>query len=136
MKRSRFLGLKWTACLAVAGLMGGCAPGDGQDIETENRAEPLPVRVEVVRKRVIVDRLILPCTAEPYEAVKVSAEVAGRVTKMTHDEGEQVKAGEVLFLCDTERLQAQVARAEAAYDLAVACCKPLQIRRVSGGEIG
>lgn len=109
-----------SAVLLVAFLT-GCKRGtDASTTVASNPVEPVAVREVVVAASVIVDRVILPCSVEAFDEVKISAEVAGRITKLTHDEGQEVKAGEILFLCDTERLQADVDRAKAAFELAEA----------------
>lgn len=121
MKHTMFAFLTVGACLIVCLSLGtGCKAKSAPADSTPAAVEPIPVRVLVVAPSVIVDRVILPCSVEAFDEVKISAEVAGRITKLTHNEGQEVKAGEVLFLCDTERLQADVTRAKAAYELAQA----------------
>lgn len=114
----------------------GCRPGNpsGQteaqsagteaavtaDLVKRNGADPVAVRVEVVKKQPIVDPIILPCSAEPFDAVKVSAEIAGRVVAVTHEEGEPIKAGEVLLRLDPGTMPAEADRAQASLTLAEA----------------
>ncbi len=102
MKRLIFVRLLAAAFVVMAVTFTiGCDPGQDQAAdENNNPVEPVPV--------------------------KVSAETSGRITKMTHDEGEKVKAGEVLFLCDTERHQAEVDRAQAAFELAEATLRRVE----------
>jgi len=95
----------------------GCGKKD-KPAEQTCEVAPLKVQIQVVAPSVIVDKVILPCSVEAFDAVLISAEVAGRITKVTHEEGERVQAGEPLVCCDTEQLQADVDRAQAAFELA------------------
>ncbi len=52
------------------------------------------------------------------EQINVGSEVAGRVAQVLADEGQQIKAGQVLFQLDDTLLSAQRAQAEAAVNTA------------------
>ena len=50
------------------------------------------------------------------ESISMAAELSGRIVELLVDEGQAVKAGDVLFRLDDSLLQSQRARAQAAYD--------------------
>lgn len=56
----------------------------------------------------------LPGRIEPYRTAEVRARVDGIVLKRTYDEGQVVKAGQVLFRIDPAPLKAQVDAAQGA----------------------
>src|SRR5262245_21130555 len=53
------------------------------------------------------------------ETVQIASEIAGRVTQLPFEEGSPVKAGDVLVKLDDALVQAEVADAQARYDLAI-----------------
>jgi len=57
-------------------------------------------------------------TAEAIQGVTVSADLPGTVYKINFESGQQVKAGDVLVELDTRQERAQLAAAEADYELA------------------
>lgn len=61
-----------------------------------------------------------------WEEVRISPEVAGRLTEVLVDEGAQVKAGEPLAMLDHRILDAQQAQAEAAIHVAEANARAAQ----------
>ncbi len=75
------------------------------------------VEVVTVRRDTLDDVVVLPMCAETVEEgfVRVSAETSGAVTWLGPKEGEAVKAGDVILRIDTERLEAELASAQAGY---------------------
>ena len=59
--------------------------------------------------------------------VSVMSEVSGRIVALTADEGDQAQAGELLAQLDGELLEAQLAEAEAAVELAKAALARAQV---------
>jgi RND family efflux transporter MFP subunit len=81
-------------------------------------AGPPPALVEVasVVEQMVLTRITLVGTAEPWLETVVASEGDGRVNKMLIEEGDQVKKGQALCEQDTTqlRLQIEAARAELA----------------------
>ena len=57
-------------------------------------------------------------TAQAIQGVTVSADLPGTVDKINFESGQQIKAGEVLVELDTRQERAQLAAAEADFELA------------------
>jgi membrane fusion protein, multidrug efflux system len=57
-------------------------------------------------------------TAQAIQGVTVSADLPGTIDKINFESGQQIKAGEVLVELDTRQERAQLAAAEADFDLA------------------
>jgi membrane fusion protein (multidrug efflux system) len=111
------LGLIVVVAGAVA-LVAFALPARQRDVPP---AGPRPVNVEVMTVRAIPllpDTFVAPGNVEPNRVVSVAAEVAARVEELPVEEGEPVRAGEVIARLNTDLLQAEVdrTRAQAAYD--------------------
>lgn len=84
------------------------------------RNEKIPnVSVQALEALMLEDRLALTGTLEPWEDVVVSAETIGQIGWQGVEEGQQVKAGDVLLRIDTRTLEAQLAQARAEHKLAL-----------------
>ncbi|MBQ9351920.1 efflux RND transporter periplasmic adaptor subunit [Phyllobacterium sp.] len=57
-------------------------------------------------------------TLKAKESVTLASEIAGRIATISFEEGQAVKAGDILIALDTSVLDAAVKTAQAAYDLA------------------
>jgi HlyD family secretion protein len=81
-----------------------------------------------VTQEVVVGDLTVTVTAtgnlEPRNQVEIGSELSGTVSKVNVDVNDEVKAGQVLAVLDTTRLQAQVLQAESS--LASAQARVLQ----------
>jgi HlyD family secretion protein len=89
-------------------------------------SESIEVRVEDVERRDLVARVTATGHIEPKTSVDISADVSGRITELTVEEGDDVEEGELLLVIDQARFQAAVQRAEAA--LAEAKAREAQAR--------
>lgn len=81
--------------------------------------EPPPVNVQVLQIRpesTTPDVMDLPAVVAPNRVVHVSAEVAGRIEKLTLDDGAPVTAGDVILELNTDLLKAEYDRAVAQYN--------------------
>jgi RND family efflux transporter MFP subunit len=107
---------------------------------------PPPVTVAVPEVRDVTIYRTFPGTLEGIAAVEVRARVRGMLEKRHFEDGELIEAGEPLFLIEPEPYQAQVstaeaqlASAEAAFDLAQAnrrrMEKALETNAVSANEV-
>ncbi|MBW2059181.1 MAG: efflux RND transporter periplasmic adaptor subunit [Deltaproteobacteria bacterium] len=70
----------------------------------------LPVVPTLVR-----DQITLPGNVEPWEDIRISAEVSGNIEWIGPKEGDRVRKGQILIRIDTETLKAEVGKAEALY---------------------
>ncbi|MCL2776481.1 MAG: efflux RND transporter periplasmic adaptor subunit [Polyangiaceae bacterium] len=64
-----------------------------------------------------------PGTVDAFERVQVTARVAGAVDRVAFREGQEVKAGDVLVVIDSQRYQLAVNSAKAALDKTIAAQK-------------
>jgi membrane fusion protein (multidrug efflux system) len=78
----------------------------------------MPVEVAVARRDTVVDALQATGQIEPIQSIDLKPEVEGRITAILIREGQAVGQGTALFRIDDAELKAQVARAEADWDLA------------------
>jgi membrane fusion protein (multidrug efflux system) len=80
--------------------------------------DTLAVTVAPVAQERLEDRVATTGTLLPWEAVDLRAEVAGRVTSLSFEEGTRVRQGQTLVTLDTRVLQAQIESARTRRDLA------------------
>lgn len=108
----------------LLGLMAGCAkeagpkplPGAGAARANANAAQI----VEVVKlaRRDLAETLNLVGSLAANESAEMRVEIGGIVRGIYFDEGQAVKAGDLLLRIDDAELQAQAAQVEARYNLA------------------
>ena len=91
------------------GLLAGCA--------APTPPPPAPPQVRLVRPRPIdrIDSATYQSTLEAIRELRLAPEIAGRIVAMPVYEGQEVKAGQLLFRLDQIQLQAEV-NADAAKD--------------------
>lgn len=119
---SRMVGLSLALIAAVtvaacskndAGAEGGEGGGGGPP-----GGFAMPVEVAVARRDTVVDALQATGQIEAIQSIELKPEIEGRVTAILIREGQTVGQGTALFRIDDAELKAQVARAEADWDLA------------------
>jgi membrane fusion protein (multidrug efflux system) len=81
-------------------------------------ARAQPVEVVAIEKRDLVETLQLVGSLAPNETAQIRAEIAGQVREVLFDEGQSVKKGQLLLRIDDSELRAQLAQAEARFELA------------------
>lgn len=75
---------------------------------------PVPVKIErVCPLAELPDRFILPAVVQANRVVRVSAEVAGRIEKLSAKEGRKVRRGDLLVTLNADVLQARFDQAAA-----------------------
>src|SRR3712207_9310663 len=74
---------------------------------------PVVVDVDTVRTARIVETHEAVGTARAYESIMVTAKVAGIVQEIAFQEGQKVKAGDVLVRMDADERRADIAAAVA-----------------------
>lgn len=114
------------ALIAVMGLAGAGVIASALAIQAATpeeriaKPEDLPnVAVRVLEPRTVRDHLLLTGTAEPWQAVTISAEVTGKIEWQGVDEGHVVQADQDLVEINTTSIRARLAQAEAEHNLAV-----------------
>jgi membrane fusion protein (multidrug efflux system) len=97
-------------------------PGSSTAGPQEKGGGPPPalVQVSTIVERMVVTRVTLVGTAEPWSETIVAAEEAGLVRKMLVDEGDKVKQNQTLCVQDASQLRLQVEAARAIVSEAVA----------------
>ncbi|MGO0063746.1 efflux RND transporter periplasmic adaptor subunit [Brevibacillus fluminis] len=105
---------KWLTVLLLSGLVVTTAACSQKDNPTAQQApvdakqvEAMPVKPEKVGR--ISE---LSATLQPYEEATISFEVGGRITQLAKEEGDAVKAGEVLASLDSQDYSLQLALAD------------------------
>ena len=103
-------------------LMVVAAPGSSTAGPREKGEGPPPalVQVSTVVERIVVTRVTLVGTAEPWSETIVAAEEAGLVRKMLVDEGDRVKQNQTLCIQDASQLRLKIEAARAVVAEAVA----------------
>lgn len=95
-------------CALVLPLAAGCA-------QRRSGGPPaVPVSVATAEPRTVPFEVTAPGTVEPLQAVAVSAQVSGIVTRVRFREGDQVQAGDVLVQLDPRPYRNALQQAEAA----------------------
>lgn len=78
----------------------------------------MPVEVAVAKRDTVVDALQATGQIEAIQSIELKSEIEGRVTAILIREGQAVGQGTPLFRIDDAELKAQVAKAQADWDLA------------------
>ncbi|HEY0673790.1 MAG TPA: efflux RND transporter periplasmic adaptor subunit [Longimicrobiales bacterium] len=110
--------------VVVGAVAGGIAVvNDGAPAGTAGAAEqqampPMPVDVATAKQQNVVDAVRATGRIEAMQAVELTPDEAGRITRLLFQEGQRVQAGTPLITIDDALLRAQAARATADRDLA------------------
>lgn len=96
--------------VAAASLLSGC---DEKPTAPPPGAEPIAVDVAIATPSTQARSVQLTGRLEAYRTAEVRARVEGIVVQRTYVEGQEVKAGDLLFRIDPAPLQAELAAAEA-----------------------
>ncbi|WP_420803695.1 efflux RND transporter periplasmic adaptor subunit [Ralstonia mojiangensis] len=102
---------RWLLCACALAVLQAC--GKHVD-EAAKPAGPPEVEFAVAQRSDAPLVTELPGRLEPYRTAEVRARVDGIVLKRAYDEGQAVKAGQVLFRIDPAPLKAQVDAAQGA----------------------
>jgi membrane fusion protein (multidrug efflux system) len=101
-----------TLVLAAA-LAAGCSNGKARDKGSDEAASTVPVEVQSLRRDVILAVYSGTAPVEAHEEAEVVAKVGGEVRQIFVEEGDTVRAGQVLARLDGDRLRLEVAQTEA-----------------------
>lgn len=107
--------VKAVIILAAVAVLGGIAKMPAPDRTVEPGETPaVNVKVmEVVSEEDFTDSFVLPAVIEPNRVVTISAEVAARVERIGPQEGDLVKAGDLLVRLNDELIRPQCDSAQA-----------------------
>jgi multidrug efflux system membrane fusion protein len=94
------------AALALSALLGCSRKGAGG-------ASKVPVTVARAEQRAVPFEIPATGTAEPVQTVSLQSQVTGVLTRVTFHEGDDVRAGQVLFEIDPRPFQAALDQAKA-----------------------
>ena len=124
--------------LALAVFAGGCGKagaaadsgakgkGSGKKGRGATAARIQPVEVVKAEKRDLIESINLVGSLAVNETAQIRAEIAGQVREVLFDEGQIVKAGQLLLRIDDSELRAQLAQSEAKFSLASQNLKRIQ----------
>jgi multidrug efflux system membrane fusion protein len=106
-------------------LMAGCA---GEDAAATSNARPagrggapaVPVTVAAVVQKSVPIEVAVIGAAEPFSTVAIRSQITGQLNTVNFTEGDDVKAGQVLFTLDRRPLEAALEQAQANLDRDVA----------------
>ena len=101
--------------LAVAGLLMACKP---QNTNPTASADLVTVNTLILQNRMVADRIDLDGTVAPVQQVNVTARVAGKLHQIGFKDGDQVKAGQLLFAIEPDTYVEQVKLNQARLDQA------------------
>jgi membrane fusion protein (multidrug efflux system) len=109
--------VKIVIVLAAVGILTGVAAVPPRNRQVPpGEAEPVNVTVmEVVATSELADTFALPGVVEPNRVVTISAEVAARVERIPQEEGDMVRAGDLLIQLNRDFIEPQFRAAEAQY---------------------
>jgi membrane fusion protein (multidrug efflux system) len=105
-----------TALLALTALVAaGCSNGKAKDkaAAEDAAAASVPVEVQPLRRAAMVAVHSGTAPIEAHEEAEVVAKVGGEVRQILVEEGDAVKAGQLLARLDGDRLRLEVAQTEA-----------------------
>lgn len=97
----------------VAGLTALALAPVGGMAAAQDAPPPVPVEAEKVRVETVERVVEAIGTLRASESVVLRPEIAGRITEFQFEEGQPVKAGQVLVRLDDEVYRAELAQAEA-----------------------
>lgn len=118
MRHARFVSSVALALLLAAS---GCRQPDAAPAAKGPGGAPgrvQPVEVTTVVRRDLVESLTVVGSVAPNESADMRAEIAGLVRGIYFEEGQTIRRGDVLVKIDDAELRAQLAQAEARFQLA------------------
>ncbi|MBN2072203.1 MAG: efflux RND transporter periplasmic adaptor subunit [Candidatus Krumholzibacteriota bacterium] len=112
MKVNRFISMALVFPVMLAGLA-GCSNNSHSETEKKDEKVVVPVEVDSVTRGEIAAYFTGTATIEAEEETEVVAKVSGTVEKLMVEEGQYVKAGDILAKLDDEILSVQLVQAKA-----------------------
>lgn len=112
VKRAGPLAVSLAFCLVVA------ACGPGEEAETSQKDQPVPVEVAIVRAAPEAADVVAYGLVKPDREATLSFKIGGLVKKLNVDTGDKVKKGQLLAELDQREIDAQAINARATADKA------------------
>jgi membrane fusion protein (multidrug efflux system) len=114
------------ACVALGAIvMGGCGSERGEGATTSSRggrgrgnSGPTPVEIAQAELRTAARSVTVAGTVEPIRTIGINSQIAGALIGVYVEEGDRVRAGQVLARIDSRELEAQLAAANAELEVA------------------
>lgn len=115
----------WLPVLALLALA-GCSDNAAGKTERQAGPPPVPVVVADVVQKVVPVQVTTVGTVQAYTSVGIKSQVSGQILKVHFKEGDEVRAGDVLFTIDPRPFEAAVRQAEATVAKDTAALKQAQ----------
>ena len=104
-------GLLLLVCILF--LLPGCSNGKDNNKNGQKKRSSIPVSTELSRKETVPLEIAATGHIEAFATVDVRSQVTGALKSVHFKEGDEVKAGAVLFTIDRRHFAANLAKAEA-----------------------
>src|SRR5574340_1724226 len=102
------------ALLLAAAITAGCSRPQKDDAKKDAESQAgIPVQVAAAEVGRMLDELPITGTISALRKSDITAQVSARVTEVTVQEGDLVRAGQVVARLDRQELQSQVSQARA-----------------------
>ena len=109
-------------------VLAACGRETGEQT-TAPAAAPIPVETEVAEIAQVPDLTVATASIEPWRRVSPGTKVLGRVDEVRVKEGNRVRQGELLARLESRDLEAAVAQARAAVNMAEATLENARIHQ-------
>jgi multidrug efflux system membrane fusion protein len=103
--------------------------------EPQNAASAAPVSVETLTPRTVHPWAEFSGRISAVDYAEIRPQVTGRITEIRFHDGQQVKAGDILFVIDPRPYQAAVTQAEGNFATAINNAKFAKIERDNGERL-
>ena len=113
-KRKWLFGGAALALIGIVVLVRMLTSGDGAAARSQAQARVVPVEVATAERKKVPVRLDALGTVTPIASVAIKARVDTNIVGVHFRDGQEVKAGDLLFTLDGRAIQAQIAQTEGA----------------------
>lgn len=127
-RRNRKIALIFTILIIVL-MASGCGQKSSQEVEPEKM---VPVKVALSQIEDLKEFQSFPGKVLAVDEVSLSAKIGGKVEQIFVEEGDTVKAGQVLIKLDQKDVISQLNQAQAGYEAALAQLSNLQNGQLPG----
>lgn len=110
--------LSTTSLVVLSAVLACCGNKEDESAAAQGGMPPRNVETTTVTRSTMQDVLSLVGSVEANESAEIRAEIGGVIESISFEEGQTVKAGDVLATIDQRELQAQLAETESRLQLA------------------